>query len=227
MDTRLAVLFVCTGNLNRSAMGAALFRRWAEWYLPAPLASQVTISSGGLSAPVGARVPASTAAIAGKLGADLSRHRAAQLSESAVRSARLVLVASRDQIDGVLSLAPSALNSTLTIREAGRLASPLSSTSEAGPPPTPEELHERFAMLDRRRLSSAHAGGGRGGDDIVDPQGLTDEAYIAMAQQEVPALATVAGLLFGMPQQEIAAYADAVQAPDLGEMIRSAGRAGA
>jgi protein-tyrosine phosphatase len=223
VDDHLAVLFVCTGNLNRSAIGAALFRRWADWYLPAPLASQISIASGGLSAPVGARVPAPTAAIAGRLGADLTRHRSVQLTESAVRSARLVLVASHDQVDGVLSLAPSALNSTLTIREAGRVAATLSATSEAGPPTSPAELQQRLAMLDRRRLT--HSGGGS--DDIIDPQGLTDEAYITMAQQEVPALATVASLLFGMPQPEISAYADAVKAPDLGELVRSAGRAGA
>ncbi len=28
------VLVVCTGNLNRSALGAALLRTWVGWYLP-------------------------------------------------------------------------------------------------------------------------------------------------------------------------------------------------
>ena len=38
------------------------------------------------------------------------------------------------------------------------------------------------------------------------------DAYIAMARQEVPALAQLATVLFGMPPREVAAYEAAVEA---------------
>ena len=58
------VLVVCTGNLNRSALGGALLRTWAGWYLPAPLAARVRVASAGLAAPVGSHMRSRTRAIA-------------------------------------------------------------------------------------------------------------------------------------------------------------------
>ena len=115
------VLAVCTGNLNRSALGAALLRTWAGWYLPAGLAREVRVVSAGLAAPGGRPMRTRTRVIAEALGAEGADHRATQITESAVASADLVLVASREQVDSVLGLAPSALRSTFTIREAGRI----------------------------------------------------------------------------------------------------------
>ena len=199
------VLVVCTGNLNRSALGAALLGTWAEWYLPPALARDVHVTSAGLRAPVGSSMRTRTRIIAGALGAEAARHRATQISEQAIRSADLVLVASRDQVDGVLALVPGALRSTFTIREAARLAERL---ADAPPPDSVAELRARVAELGGHRRPPAAGGAG---DDIVDPQGKDEDAYIAMARQEVPALARLATVLFGMPPGELAAYEAAVE----------------
>lgn len=201
------VLVVCTGNLNRSALGAALLRTWAGWYLPAGLAREVRVVSAGLAAPGGRPMRTRTRVIAEALGAEGADHRATQITESAVASADLVLVASREQVDSVLGLAPSALRSTFTIREAGRIAEGLGDPSV---PASVDDLRARVAKLREHRAPSGTAGG----DDIVDPQGKAEDAYIEMARQEVPALGRLASVLFGMPRAEVAAYEAAVEAAD-------------
>ncbi|WP_188744353.1 hypothetical protein [Agromyces bauzanensis] len=199
------VLVVCEGNVNRSALGAVLLERWAEWYLPKGAAEHVRVTSAGLGAPVGSRMGRRTKVIAEALGADGSRHRAAKVTEAYVRTADLVLVSSSDQRDSVLALVPGALARTFTIREAGRVAEAL---PEWPAPRSLAELRARvFAIADNRIA-------GAGDDDIIDPQGKDDEAYRQMAREEVPALAELARALFGMPRAEIAAYREAVEAAE-------------
>lgn len=199
------VLVVCTGNLNRSALGAALLRTWAGWYLSPELAHDVHVVSAGLGAPVGRPMRTRTRVIAEALGADGSEHRATQITEEAVSSADLVLVASREQVDKVLGFSPTALRKTFTIREAGRIAGGL---DDADIPASVDELRARVGELAARRILAATGGE----DDIVDPQGRDEDAYVEMARQEVPALARLATVLFGMPDREVVAYDAAVEA---------------
>lgn len=199
---RFTVLVVCTGNVNRSALGAVMLETWAGWYLPREQADQVRVTSAGLRAPVGSRMGRRARAIADVLGADGSQHRAEQISDAAIRSADLVLVSSADQRESVLGLVPGALHSTFTIREAGRIADGLA----AMPQPTAiDEMRERVALLARNRTVEPHAAVD---DDIIDPQGKDDEAYRLMTRQELPPLARIARLLFGMPEVELRAYDD-------------------
>jgi protein-tyrosine phosphatase len=196
------VLVVCTGNLNRSALGAALLRTWAGWYLPGPLAAQVVVASAGLAAPVGSQMRSRTRTIVEALGADGSGHRAAQVTEDVVRGADLVLVAEAGQRDMVLGFAPGALKHTFTIREAGAIAGEL---PEWDPPATLDDLRDRVAQFGaHRELANGSP------TDIVDPQGRDSDAYRTMAREAVPALARLASALFGMPAREVVAYDDAV-----------------
>lgn len=196
------VLVVCTGNLNRSALGAALLRTWAGWYLPAPLAAQVRVESAGLAAPVGSHMRSRSRAIAATLGADASGHRAVQITEPAIRSADLMLVAEASQREQVLGFVPGALKHTFTIREAGAIAGEL---PEWEPPSSVDELRRRVATFGANRALANGAP-----SDIIDPQGKDDEAYRIMAREEVPALARIASALFAMPAREVVAYDEAV-----------------
>lgn len=199
---RFTVLVICTGNVNRSALGAALLDTWARWYLPRERIDHVRVTSAGLRAPIGNRMGRRSRAIAEALGADGSRHRAAQIDEDAIRSADLVLASSADQREAVIGLVPAALRWTFTIREAGRIADALPPTP---PPLSVDEMRDRVALLARNR---AVLPGGGGTDDIIDPQGRDDDAYRLMTRQEVPPLARIARLLFGMPDTEVRAYDD-------------------
>jgi protein-tyrosine phosphatase len=202
------VLVVCTGNLNRSALGALLLDTWAHWYLPAPLTAHVRVTSAGLRAPVGSPMARRSRVIAEALGADGSAHVARQITEETVRSADLVLVASRRQRDDVIALVPAALRSTFTIREAGRIAETL---PDLGAPVSAEELRARVAAIAERRSAVR---GGDDEDDIIDPQGKDDGAFLQMAREEVPSLTRIAGVLFDMPQAEREAYVAAAEAGD-------------
>ncbi|HEU0182664.1 MAG TPA: hypothetical protein VFR16_10785 [Agromyces mariniharenae] len=210
MSAPFTVLVVCTGNMNRSALGHVLLDTWAEWYLPTEATGEVRITSAGLRAPEGSTMGRRSKVIAEALGADGSAHRARQISEAAIRDADLVLVSSARQRDDVLGLVPGALRSTFTIREAGRIADLLDASVA---PTTAEEMRARVAKLAENR---AMAPGTSDDDDIVDPQGRDDDDYRLMARQEVPALTSIAGLLFGMPEGEAAAYAEAVETARFG-----------
>lgn len=203
MTDRFTVLVVCTGNVNRSALGAALLSTWSGWYLSEERASEVHVTSAGLRAPVGNRMGRRSRVIADALGASWAGHRATQITEAAVRAADLVLVSSVDQRDAVLGLVPGALRTTFTIREAGSIAESLPRHPQ---PESAAEMRERVALLARHRTAAATEA------DIIDPQGLDDEAYRLMVRQEVPPLASIAGLLFGMPPAEMRAYAEAAEA---------------
>jgi|GEM_PF-1029211 len=199
------VLVVCTGNLNRSALAAALLRTWVDWYLPTDAAARIVVTSAGLAAPVGRPMRRRTQAIAARLGADGATHRAVQIDERAIRRADLVLAADVAHRDGVLGIVPSKLRSTFTIREAGGIAARL------GPSRAPEsvdELRARIAAFSRRRELGAADDG-----DITDPQGRGDDAYRDMAREEVPPLTAIAAALFGMPQAEIDAVLATVADP--------------
>ena len=91
------VLVVCTGNVNRSALGAVLLDTWSGWYLPPAIRDRVRIGSAGLRAPAGSSMGPRAQVIAEALGADGSRHRAVQITDDAIRAADLVLVSSARQ----------------------------------------------------------------------------------------------------------------------------------
>lgn len=216
------MLVVCQGNVNRSALGAVLLERWVDWYLSPTLRAQVEVTSAGLRAPVGRPMGSRAKVVAEALGADGSGHRASQITEELIRAADLVLVSSVGQRASVLEYVPGKVRSTFTMREAGRIAATLP------PMPAPngvDEIRQRVASLAENR---GVPGDRSGGDDIVDPEGKDDEAYREMTRQQVPPLARLAQLLFGMPEGEVAAYAAAAGAAEFafgGETVGAEGQA--
>jgi protein-tyrosine phosphatase len=216
MNDGFAVVTLCTGNVHRSALAASLLRQWAGWYLNRDLAATVSVASAGFAAPVGAPMGDRVLTIARALGADGSTHRAAQVDDRLLSGADLVLVASRRQLEKVLNRTPSAVRKTFTIREAGRIAEGI----EAAPPASPRDLRrvvQRLADLRGGAASEAE-------DDIIDPQGLGEAAYLQMVQEEVGALARLAVPLLGMPRADMDAYLAAAEDPSA--LLRSTGGVG-
>lgn len=199
MGNGFTILTVCTGNIHRSPLAEVLLHRWVGWYLPAPLTAHVHVESAGLSAPVGMSMDAGVLSIAASLGADGREHRARQLTEGLLAGADLVLTASTRQRDEVLRMNPAGLRKAFTIREAARLAARLDARSR---PRVARDLVATVAALADVRTPGSD-------DDIVDPQGRDTDAYLAMIAQEVPALAELAAVLFGMPMPDVDAYAAA------------------
>lgn len=205
MAQEFTVLVACTGNIHRSALAESLISRWVEWYLPAALAERVQVASAGFGAPVGAPMGRRAQMFARALGGDGSMHRAAQITDEMLQEADVVLVATRKHLESAIGRVPSALRRTFTIREAGRAARTLTQ----GAMSSPDDLRAVVALLAEARAAT----GAPADDDIIDPEGRGDDAYLQMISEEVPPLAQLAHVLFGMPHPDVDAYLEASADP--------------
>lgn len=106
------VLFVCTGNICRSA--------FARSYLRSRLGGQsrVAVSSAGTHAPVGHSMDAEMAVQARRIGIDAD-HRARQLNARMLRAADLILVFSPEHVEWIASEDLASINRTVPL---GRVA---------------------------------------------------------------------------------------------------------
>lgn len=205
MTPAFTILTVCTGNIHRSALAATLLETWRSWYLPAQTASLIRVHSAGFAAPVGSPMGEHVRLVAAALGGDGTAHRATQLTDEMIASADLVLVASRRQRDEALARVPSALRTTFTMREAGRIC-------EALPPASPADLASLRSVV---ALMADHRGehADPGSDDVIDPQGRDLDAFVQMTREEVVPLARLGAALFGMPAADLRAYLAVVDDP--------------
>lgn len=209
MDAEFSILTVCTGNIHRSPLAAALLETWSGWYLPAAVSHEVRVRSAGFAAPVGAPMGAHVQVVAAMLGADGAAHAATQITDALIADSGLVLVASRRQRDEVLARVPSALRVTFTMREAGRIAAGLTDAALPGiaPSRTVRDLVGAVALMADHRGDHVDPGA----DDVIDPQGRDLDAYAQMTREEVVALAHLARTLFGMPEADVRAYVSAAE----------------
>jgi len=187
------ILVVCTGNVCRSPLAHQLLATAVTTRLSPELASAVAVHSAGTEAPVGAAMSAPAAAISVRLGNDPTTHSARQLQVSDIRSADLILVASRRHRKEVAQLVPRATRTMFTIREFARIAQTLDADDIVAPSSV-IDLRETVAKV------AAHRGyapvDDAGLDDIVDPIGRSDRTYERMAAELVPSIATVSAVLF-------------------------------
>jgi protein-tyrosine phosphatase len=188
------ILVVCTGNVCRSPLAHQLLSAAVMTRLSPERASSVVVHSAGTEAPVGAPMSAPSAAISVRLGNDPTAHCARQLTVSDIRSADLILVASRQHRKEVAQLVPRATRTLFTIREFARIAETLDGSAFAAAS-TVGDLRETVARV------AAHRGyapiDDPALDDIVDPIGRSEPTYERMASELVPAIATVSATLFG------------------------------
>jgi len=149
-------LFVCTGNICRSPTAERLVAAYADQHG----LTQLTASSAGTRAVVGAGVERTAAEVLISLGGDPTGFRARDLTAQQAREADLVLTMSRRHRDRVLELAPGAMRRTFTLREVARLLQ----HSNDGDSTTP--------LLDRLGAARArYAQEGSDVDDVLDPIG--------------------------------------------------------
>jgi RpiB/LacA/LacB family sugar-phosphate isomerase len=105
------ILFICTGNVCRSPMAEALFRRAVSGR------GEFRVLSAGLGAVNGHPPTPHSVRAMGELGVDISAQRSRMLTAELVQSADLILGMTHSHVDTVALLYPPAAEKTFLLRE--------------------------------------------------------------------------------------------------------------
>jgi protein-tyrosine phosphatase len=176
----LRVLFVCTGNICRSANAEQLFRaRYGG--------DSIEFSSAGIGALVGSGMPAQAAEISRQLGGEPAAHIARQLTQEMIAESDLVIGLSREHRSEVVRTYPRANRYAFTLREFGRVLEAHSESARATLIPRTAEAAVR-AFRDAIPIISSQRGyAGRPAvpedDDVIDPYGRYQAVYIRSGRE--------------------------------------------
>lgn len=166
------VLFVCTGNICRSALAERLARGYLDDAL-GNAASAIRLTSAGTDAVVGAGVHPDTALVLAGFGGDPDGHAARQLVDDMAIDADLTLALTRGHRRAVLKAAPRALSRTFTLREAADLTGLVGDDAAL----TGDSYAERCRSL-VKALAAARSRRNKGAaDDVPDPIGAAQEVH--------------------------------------------------
>lgn len=110
------VLFICTGNICRSAFAASCFSA-------SPMTEGIDIASAGTMAVVGHGIDDAFARIAQSLGADSRGHRARQLTGRILDEADILLVFGPEHREWILAGHPESSERVLALGQAGAVLS--------------------------------------------------------------------------------------------------------
>ena len=175
------ILAVCTANLCRSP---AVERLFAAAFGPE---SGIVVESAGLDAVVGAPMPERMAALVRKAAVSPEGFTSKQLTEQLLLEADLVLAMTRAQRARIVSLVPSAVRRTFTLRELARLAHGVDRAAL----PTGTEAARLAALLLLTPAQRGLAPVEPGDDDVVDPYGGGDALHARAFGELWPAVAEI------------------------------------
>jgi protein-tyrosine-phosphatase len=106
------VVFVCTGNICRSAMAEAMAAATHG-------GDGVVFESAGVRAMAGWSATRSAEAVCAEIGVDAGGHRARQFTREMAESADRIYVMTADHLDSVVAIAPEAADRTAMLRPDG------------------------------------------------------------------------------------------------------------
>jgi protein-tyrosine phosphatase len=188
----LRVLFVCTGNICRSAIAEQVFRtRYGS--------DTIEFSSAGTGALVGNGMPPQAAEISRQLGGVPDAHIARQLTQEMIAESDLVIALSREHRSEVVRTHPRANRYAFTLREFARV---LETHSESARP----TLIPRTATAAVRVLrdaipiiSSQRGYAGRppvpDDDDVIDPYRREQAIYDRTGREISEAIETITSVI--------------------------------
>ncbi|MCI1207192.1 MAG: hypothetical protein LKF98_02815 [Microbacteriaceae bacterium] len=182
-ENTFQVLFVCTGNICRSALAAATLRALAEERAPF-----LRIGSAGTAAVAGAPMHFPEAAALQRIGGDPTLHRAQQLTGPLIDTSDLVLALTERHLETVTEERPDALSRSFTLLEYVAVLEHLAPPVPIRPGAT--ALRSQVQQVSDLRTSLGP--GGRDGLDIPDPYGKGSDAHRAVDAQVIAAVNEVA-----------------------------------
>jgi protein-tyrosine phosphatase len=199
MAAPFTVLSVCMGNICRSPMAERLLVAAAREVAGAKADALLYVHGGGVGDwHIGERMDPGAARQVRARGGDTDGFRARKLRGEHIDSSDLVLTATADHQDYVLSLRPDAASRTFVLGEFGRLLpAALSSVDLPAPALDPDErrladpaqVPDRDAVYERGVAIVEAVGALRGGqpprpdDDLDDPWGRDDRYFGRVADE--------------------------------------------
>ena len=105
-----SIIFICTGNTCRSPMAEGLFRTHGG-----EEKTGLTAQSAGLYTQDGLPVSENAVTAAGELGADISAHRARQLTPELAREAKYLVCMTGSHYDRLCELFPDCADKIFTL----------------------------------------------------------------------------------------------------------------
>jgi len=169
---RYAILTVCTANICRSPLMEMLLRRRLD-------SDVFEVSSAGVQGWESQPMDADAAAQLRRLGSDPGEFRSRPFTARIVEGSDLILTATREHRAGVLSVCPSALRRTFTLREFDALVADTDAAS----------LHDLTDQAVRRRSQAPAM------VDIGDPFQQGELVHQQIAEQINGAVGRVAEAL--------------------------------
>lgn len=161
------ILVVCTANMCRSPMAAALLQAAVE-------AEGIAVSSAGFMQE-GRQVPQEVLKVMGKRGLDLNHHLSSHVQGALVPAPDLIITMSRQHIRSLAGVAQELIPRTFTLKEFVRRAG---AAPHRGPGETLGAYAERLSR--GRQLRSLATGGE---EDVEDPIGKRLPAYERCARE--------------------------------------------
>lgn len=110
------VVFVCTGNICRSAFAACYFGA-------SPATREVDVVSAGTMAVVGHAIDASFSGLAADLGLDARGHRSRQLNGRILKKADILIVFAPEHHDWIFANYPESADRVLALGQTGAVLS--------------------------------------------------------------------------------------------------------
>lgn len=168
------VLTVCTGNICRSpAMERLLRYQFGE-------ESGISVHSGGLAAHDGEDMQPPMKRRVRDYGADSEGFTARQVTSAMLDEADLILAATRDHVEDMISAVPDVAERTFTVPELGELLTQIDVESlPRGSSSPAETLSAVVSAVEAVRSEQGRQESAE--DDVVDPymlpEGVYDEAF--------------------------------------------------
>ena len=110
----MKIMFICTGNICRSAMADAMLKYKIK---DTDLENKIEVYSAGTYAETGAYATYNAIEAMDELGVDLRLHRATNILDSNIQDMDLILCATQNHRDFIISMYPDLINKTFTIKE--------------------------------------------------------------------------------------------------------------
>lgn len=178
------ILSVCTGNVCRSPFAEQFLQ--AELRLVSP--QQFLVSSAGTHALVGHGIDQGSALLLTESGFEATAFAARQVSSELLEESDLILTMTREQRAWLLRQSPRILKRVFTVREFARALNYVVKHAGASVPRGADPATVSYRWAEICRQASFYRSDGGDLDDVVDPYRSSEEVYIQMYDELVPAL---------------------------------------